>query len=460
MAEQALWIPAFVLKRLDQTRLNTPSLEIPHGSILAITGPSGAGKSLFLKSLFGWAATKQEPVLCPKSGSFLMTQDPSRGLTPGYAVSGHFRDVGVDQAVATPVLRALDLDPKEVWARKPEELSGGQKQRLMLAMILVQRPQVLVCDEPAASLDPENETRLWDLILGLEHRPQTLIFVTHRLELIVQHADRVLLLDEGEAIFWGEKDDFFDQPVHATHRDLIRSYHHAQEAEPDMDTAAEVLLSGSGLGVRFGRTVVFEGLNLQLQKGRLYWLSGPSGSGKTSLARLLAGLLPASVGELKLEADVLPLALSHRSKWLRRSVQYVFQHGALALNPALKVGSQLRRLWAHDPDGLSQTLAQLGLTDVELGRKPRYYSVGQLQRLNLAAVIAVDPLLLICDEILEPLDMTLTHRVLDFLEARCRAGKTVVLISHDPALPKTRTGVHLRLGEMRDSKSGNPSLVY
>jgi len=184
--------------------LDLPPIHLPADRILVITGPSGSGKSLLFKNCYGWLSPGAPALLSPSRGHFAMIQDPSSGLTPGLTIGGHFRELAGmrdRQGEFEAMLARLGL-PAGCLDRLPHRLSGGERQRIMLALILMNEPTLLWCDEPAASIDATNERALWELLLDLKRAfPFTLVIITHQLALIKAHADQVLLLERGRALF-------------------------------------------------------------------------------------------------------------------------------------------------------------------------------------------------------------------------------------------------------------------
>ena len=418
--------------------LDLPRLDLPAGQILAITGPSGSGKSLLFKHCFGWLNPDAKPLLSPTKGHFAMIQDPSSGLTPGLSIAGHFREVGGAgwRSRAEALLTTLSL-PVNYLPRMPHTLSGGERQRLMLALILLNQPTLLWCDEPVASIDAENERALWTLLLDIKReQPFTLVIITHQLAMIAAHADQVLLLQGGRRVFLGTKRCFFEKADTTHHRRLLTAWRKLnQPPTPPKPTQAQTLLQVNDLCIRRSESLRIDLNAITLENGEWVWLQGPSGSGKSSIAQAIAGLLIAEKGFIQLAGEQLALSLTQRTRQQRKAIQYIYQHGTQALNPALTVGRQLQRAWQHDPNALSQGLTALDMDDVNLDRRPAGFSLGEVQRINLLRALAAGPLLLLGDEILAPLDLALKQSMIAYLTAwREQTGAAVLMITHDPAL--------------------------
>lgn len=416
--------------------LETPPLSLAPGRVLAITGPSGAGKSLWLRSLFGWGAPGQVGPCAPHNGAFLLVQDPSQGLTPGLSLAGHFAEVcpPARRGEIPALLARLGLAGDDLLSRPLQRFSGGERQRLMLALLLIQQPRVLVCDEPVASLDPASETRLWDLLVPMcEQQGLIAIIATHRLELIEHYADEVLMLECGRVVFHGNRQRFFSEPATPLHQALIDHYRgQDQTASAAAPSAEAALLEVRGLSHAYQGRRLFDNFRLSMRAAESIWLSGPSGSGKTTLAKIIAGLMPADQVELTLGGAPLPALLNDRPRRQRHRIQYLFQHGTQALNPARTVGAQLTET-SFDPSARAQLLRRLRLDHLDLERMPGVFSMGELQRFNLLRALSRSPDLLIADELLAAMDLGVRAAVLELLEQYRREQATsVLLISHEP----------------------------
>ncbi len=414
-----------------------------------MTGPSGAGKSLWLRSLFGWSASGVTPALSTRAGAFLLVQDPSQGLTPGLSLAGHFAEVcpASRRAELLPLLARLGLEGDDLLTRPLQRFSGGERQRLMLALLLIQNPRVLVCDEPVASLDPASEARLWELLLPLrEQTGLTAIIVTHRLSLIERYADEVLLLESGKLAFHGTTQTFFEQPATSWHSTLLEQYR-GQDTSPAPEPAHDSapLLQVRELCHGFAGRSLFQNFSLTLRRGELLWLNGPSGSGKTTLAKILAGLSRADRVALDFAGAPLAPLLADRPRALRPRIQYLFQHGTLSHNPARSVAAQLAEALPATATRLD-LLRQLRLEHLDLERGPGAFSMGEIQRFNLLRALAQEPALLIADELLAAMDLGVRQAVLELLARQRRERQTaVLLISHEPPNPLGCASRHLSL---------------
>ena len=440
IALENLEIPAYGLRNTSGAQLlQTPAISVKQGSILAITGPSGAGKSLFISSLFGWSAPHIKPIFATAAGAYLMVQDPSLGLTPRLTVAGHFKEVCNKAQLkndAPALLAELGLTDTNVMNKRVEHFSGGERQRIMLALLLIRKPKVLVCDEPAASLDAHAEQQLWNRLVEQQERTGlTLFFITHNLNLIEQYADTVLMLEQGCPPLFASKTAFFEAGQSEGHRRLLENFElYRQRAKApaacDQEDGENVLVL-EDVGLAYGELNVIHQLNWKLKRGQWWWVTGASGSGKTSLAKVIAGLVTPQVGRVLLHGRLLHPQLINRPPDERIAIQYLFQHGSSALNPAKKVARQLRDCF-DDQEELADLLRQLRLDHLNLNRGPAAFSLGETQRINLIRALARKPQVIIGDELLSALDLTTRSDIIKVLDAyRQRHNAVVVLITHD-----------------------------
>ncbi len=447
----AIQIPSITIHDGEGRQLLcSEAFTILRGSVCAITGPSGAGKSLLISSLFK-RQDQRAAVLSPQAGDCLMIQDPAGGLTPYLSVRAHFAEIAREpdwEQRALNLLAELGLQGDDILNRDPGSLSGGERQRVMLGLALFNNPRVLVCDEPAASIDPENEVLVWDL-LDRQHKERglTLIFVTHSLSLIERYAQQVVLMDQGEQLFNGSKVDFFQKPTCKRHQRLIQVYQRVTAmgaSEPYKDVKGN-LLRVDDLYVKRGGRDVLANFSWEVGSGEWWWILGRSGSGKTTLAKSITGLVKPHSGSVSLGGRILAACLKRRELNDRLAMPYLFQHGTNSFNPVRTVDRQLRERY-RDKSQLLEFLRELNLQHLSLNRLPASFSVGEIQRLNLIRGLARKPQLLICDELLAPLNLTLKSDMVHFLDGyRIRYGTTILVITHDLWMTRLHSGRELRV---------------
>lgn len=444
-------IPAFrLVSPKGRILLDTPELLLPDGARIAVMGPSGAGKSLFIKQLFGLAAPMKSPPLKAGSSALLMVQDPSGGLTPGLKISGHFRELlGSNfRDSVLPILKKLGL-PADTPNRYPISFSGGECQRIMFALLQCRKPKVLVCDEPAASLDAQAENE-WIFYLRELHQqePFTLIFVTHQVNLLRSMADHLLVIEEGRLVYQGPPGELPTTGL-SLFTGRLAQFIAESESGPGLppqehgllflphrvSTSKQTIFELKEISKRYGEHQVLNNFSMSFQAGDWWWCLGRSGSGKTTLAKIVGGLNEPDQGTMRFHGQELPFPLQKRPRALRRKIQFLFQHSHTAFNPARNVAPQLAEAFGDHGDEIQRYLRYLGLDHLNLSNLPRAFSMGERQRLCLIRALGPRPDLLICDEptaALDPWNRELFKSALE--ELHDQTGLTVLWITHTPEL--------------------------
>ena len=368
-------------------------------------------------------------------------------------------------------------DPERVFRAFPHELSGGQKQRVMIAAALCTRPRLLVADEPTTALDTTVQRHILDLIKALKKElGLAAVFISHDLDIIGEMADRVMVMREGEIAEENSVEGIFTAPKHPYTRTLLDSRPSLRNTParlpviPQTDTEpvtpatfnkeirlpqpGTLLLQVEGLsaGYRlrpnslFSRAAWLQALDevgFELNTGETLGIVGESGSGKSTLARVLLGLLPPNQGKIVFQGRDIPGL--NRAEWkdLRKSLQIVFQDPFSALNPRQRVGEALLEpLQVHGfakdirkcQERVAWLLQKVGLSEHYLGRFPHELSGGQRQRVSIARALVLDPQVLVCDEAVSALDVTVQAMVLNLLkDLQQEFGLSYLFISHDLA---------------------------
>jgi peptide/nickel transport system ATP-binding protein len=353
---------------------------------------------------------------------------------------------------ATGLYRRLELpDPEGIGSRFPYQLSGGQLQRLMAAMALMGRPDLLVLDEPTTALDVTTQIEVLKVFKTvIREENAAAIYVTHDIAVVVQIADRVVVLSDGEVVEQGPVARIVGQPSHDYTRRLIDAVRPSPERVlPERRAGAPAheapvleargLVAGYG-GSRTDASVVLRHVDLAVGRGRVVGVIGESGCGKSTLARVLAGLLRASAGEVRLGGRRLEPRFRDRSHDELRRIQFVVQTADTALNPKQRVADIVGRpLQVHCElrGGARRARAASLLEMVELPpefleRYPEELSGGQKQRVNLARALAAEPEVVLCDEIISSLDKLVGANIIELLRRlRRETGVSFVFISHD-----------------------------
>jgi peptide/nickel transport system ATP-binding protein len=409
-------------------------------------------------------------------------QDPMSSLNPVFTVG---------RQLAEPLVRHLRLarheaqqraeallaevgmpEPKRRLAAYPHELSGGQQQRVMIAMALACAPKLLIADEPTTALDVTIQRQILELLAELRRRHRmSVLFISHDLGVVGEIADQVVVMRDGRvresgpvARIFGAPQDPYTKALLACRpslngrpaRLMVIDEHIAGGATapapspPPKDPAAPVVLEVRGLGKSFWlRTGLFakrefkavRDVSFQLRRGHTLGVVGESGSGKTTMGLTLLRLHEPTSGEVLFEGrDLLTLPDAERQA-MRRRIQIVFQNPYASLNPRFTIGQTLLEPMAihgigTDRAGREQRarelLLKVGLDDRAFGRYPHEFSGGQRQRIAIARCLTLQPEVLVLDEAVSALDVSVQAQVLNLLrDLQDEFGLAYVFISHD-----------------------------
>jgi peptide/nickel transport system ATP-binding protein len=353
--------------------------------------------------------------------------------------------------------KALDLvgevglpDPARIIRAYPHQLSGGQRQRAMIAMALALEPTVLVADEPTTALDVTTQAQILKLIRDLQRRRNmAVMFITHDFGVVADIADRVVVLRHGQVVEQGSALEVLNSPRHAYTKALLA-------AVPSMTPPARAPLIDRNRAVDvigLDKTYVTSGgwfrpdrkvhaaseVNFSILKGETLGLVGESGSGKSSVARLVMRLIEADRGTIRIGDIDLTELEGKALRDQRRRIQMIFQDPFASLNPRRKVGQIISDgPIAHGTDPkLARQRARdlLGLVGLDAGaieRYPHEFSGGQRQRIGIARALALDPEILVADEAVSALDVSVQAQVLNLLEdLKTRLKLSMLFITHD-----------------------------
>ena len=452
------------------------SWHLDRGEVLAILGESGSGKSVS-------ASAVMDLIDCPPGeitsgrilfeGRDLLTlpaeerrringkriamifQDPLSHLNPVYTVGWQIEETMVihgtsraeAQAATVALLGKVGIpDPAGSAHKYPHQFSGGQRQRLMIAMALALRPDVLIADEPTTALDVTVQAQILALLEQLQHETgMGLLIITHDLGVVAEIADRVVVMNAGEIVEQGTVDEVYHHPKHAYTRKLIAAAP-GQGAMSEGVAATEPLLRLENVSKRYGAFEALKGVSFDLMPGETVAVVGESGSGKSTTAKVLLRLEEPSGGQAFYRGRDL-FALSPRELYeMRRDIQMVFQDPTQSLNPRMSVYSLISEAWVIHPDILpkarwrervAELLQQVGLLPEHMHRYPHQFSGGQRQRIAIARALALEPRIIVCDEAVSALDVSIQAQVIALLsDLQDRLGISFIFIAHD--LPVVR----------------------
>jgi ABC-type glutathione transport system ATPase component len=454
------------------------TLAVEPGEILCVVGESGSGKSITANAVMGLLPhglpVRQGRILLdgedllslPPEGMrrlrgrrlAMIFQEPMTALNPlmrvGEQIAEAMRVHGAGREAARRVpelLAAVNLPDPEATARAyPFRLSGGQRQRVMIAMALALEPRLLIADEPTTALDVTTQMQILRLIREIQSRRGTgVMFITHDFGVVAEIADRVAVMQHGRIVEQGPVDEVLNRPRHAYTQALIAAVPHGAPPSRPLREAAPVTLTARGVektyrraGGWFGRGPAVRAVHeadFELRRGETLGLVGESGSGKSTLARCLVRLVQPERGEINFEGQDLR-GLS-RSAWkpYRKRIQMVFQDPFASLNPRRRVGDIIAEgPVTHGlarPAALARARELLRLVQLDasaMDRYPHEFSGGQRQRIGIARALAMEPELLIADEPVSALDVSVQAQVLALLaDLRARLGLTMLFITHD-----------------------------
>ncbi len=453
------------------------SWHVDRGETLAILGESGSGKSVSSSAILNLVdcppgeivsgeilfegrdllkATADERRAINGRRIAMIFQDPLGHLNPVYSVGWQLREAmrvhGVTRVEAAA--RALDLlrrvgipEPEAALARYPHQFSGGQRQRVMIAMALACKPDIVVADEPTTALDVTVQAEVLKLLGELQDEMGLgLVLVTHDLGVVAEVADRVVVMNRGEIVETGTPSGIYHHARHPYTRKLVAAAPGKGAMPAPAAEAAPAILEVTGLGKTYGTFRALDGVSFSLARGEVLAVVGESGSGKSTVAKALLRLIDADAGTALWKGRDL-LALPRRALFgLRRELQMVFQDPTQSLNPRMSVFRIVSEAWAIHPgilpkarwrDRVAELLAEVGLEPGHAARYPHQLSGGQRQRVAIARALALEPELIIADEAVSALDVSVQAQVIELLARLKRErGLAFVFIAHD--LPVVR----------------------
>ena len=459
------------------------SFNVNRNEIVCLVGESGSGKSMTAHAILRLlpeqvrisqgavnfnggdiAAASEAGMRHLRGGEISMIfQEPLSALNPLTRVGQQIAESIITHTKPVPSSAAVDArvqeligavglpDPVALARSYPFQLSGGQRQRIMIAMAMANNPALLLADEPTTALDVTTQKQILALVKKLQtDRGMGVLLITHDFGVVADVADRVVVMRNGRVVEQGTVDEVLRHPKDDYTRSLIAAVPGSRKlARPDRQIGTEPLLDAFGLSKTFvtsqglflppRRTAAVQDISLSLKARETVAIVGESGSGKSTLGRMIMRLIEPDQGSVYFGGENL---LAQRGKGLRamrKKIQIVFQDPFAALDPRQKVGDAIARgpmaygtPKAQAYADAKRLLSRVGLTASAVERYPHEFSGGQRQRICIARAIALKPLVLVADEAVSALDVSVQSQILAlFAELREEMNLAMIFITHD-----------------------------
>ncbi|WP_050813198.1 ABC transporter ATP-binding protein [Achromobacter insuavis] len=458
------------------------SLDVHAGETVCVVGESGSGKSVTSLAVMGLlppgvlrisagsirvegedvaTATPRRLRELRATRMAMVFQEPMTALNPVHTVGKQVDEVlrlhrrmsaAERRAKVLEMFRSVHLpDVERIYDAYPHQLSGGQRQRIVIAMALILEPKLLIADEPTTALDVTTQKQILLLIKELQVKHRTaVLFITHDFGVVAEIADRIVVMNRGDLIESGTRHEILAEPKQSYTRRLVSSVPSLVPSHREAPVGQPVL-HVKGLGRTYGgksslfsrrapqNVIAAADVNLTLRKGEILGIVGESGSGKSTVARCIVRLIEPTAGHMMMGGEDLSTLSGAALRPVRRRIQIVFQDPYRSLNPRRTVGESIiegllnfgvPRDKAEQRAG--ETLSVVGLSPDAMRRYPHQFSGGQRQRICIARALVMDPEILVADEAVSALDVSVQAQVLELLEqVRQRTGVGVLFITHD-----------------------------
>jgi len=455
------------------------TFDLAESEILCVVGESGSGKSMTANALMGLLPDLvhvtqgsaefegRDLLALPEAQRRalrgdrigMIFQEPMSALNPLMRIGDQIAEVYEAHDRYTPAERhdrALALikevglpDPEKIIRAYPFQLSGGQRQRAMIAMALALDPAILIADEPTTALDVTTQAQILELIKTIQKRHgMAVMFITHDFGVVAEIADRVIVMRYGEIVEQGSAAEVLEAPQHDYTRALLEAIPSDSVPETAPVEAAPVLevrdlrktyVTSGGMFKPKRSVTAIDGVSFTIAKGEVLGIVGESGSGKSTVGRSIVRLVEADSGQILLDGEDMNALSPDQLRHARRRVQMIFQDPYASLNPRKKILSAISEgpitqgVPVAEAHARARELLQtVGLEASAAERYPHEFSGGQRQRIGIARALAMDPDLIIADEAVSALDVSIQAQVLELLrDLQQRLGLSLMFITHD-----------------------------
>jgi peptide/nickel transport system ATP-binding protein len=462
--------------------LDDLSFDVAPGEFVALVGESGSGKTLAARSILNLLPDGVRRVagrielegrdLTQLSGPEIrkvrgaqigmVFQEPMVSLNPAMTIGRQLAEgLQLHRQLSREEIRRQSLallervrmtDPVRCLAAFPHEFSGGMRQRIMLAAVLLLKPKLLIADEPTTALDTLSQREVLELMVELAHdNGAAVLLITHDLGLVARYTERAIVLEKGRLMETGSTCQILSEPQNPYTQRLVASLPRGDTAGNAVPASAPNVVEVRNVSIEYpGRsglwragtpTQVVHGVDLDVRSGEIVAIVGASGSGKTTLGRAILDLKPLAAGSIRFDGVELSQMTPVQRKQFRRAAQLVFQDPYSSLNPRLRVRDIVAATLRHaDIDGAERAARVKAVLD-EVGlssfgdRFPHQMSGGQRQRVAIARAVVSRPRLVVADEPVSALDMTIQQQVLAlFRKLQAQYGFACLFITHDLAV--------------------------
>lgn len=465
---------------VPKTLVNDLSFDIRPGETLCVVGESGSGKSVTSLAIMGllnhsglalaegeiWleddkvSHASQAQLRSMRARRMAMIfQEPMTALNPVETIGEQIDEVlriHTDLGRSKRRQRVLEMlasvhmpEPERIIDAYPHQISGGQRQRVVICMALILQPRLLIADEPTTALDVTTQKQILSLIRELQQQHNTaVLFITHDFGVVAEIADNIVVMNKGEMVEIGSREQILARPEQAYTRMLVSSVPSLVPPQPRACHEELTVLQVRALKKVYrekkilGKARVIpaaKDISLKIRAREVVGIVGESGSGKSTVARCISRLLRPDEGDVLIDGANVAHIVGEELRGFRRKLQIVFQDPYRSLNPRMRIRDSitegLRNYGVPAREGMERArelLTMVGLDETALDRYPHQFSGGQRQRICIARALALEPRLLIADEAVSALDVSVQAQILELLaDIRDRTGVAVLFITHD-----------------------------